>query len=109
VRNQIVLSGQVEEYSGLRFTPGGVPIISMQLVHDSEQTENGKAVKVAVALKALAVGEVAEKLNQVGEDLNGRTIDVNGFLAGALAPNKRHITPTLHITAFKLPDDFKLS
>jgi primosomal replication protein N len=103
VRNQIVLSARVLEFSGLRFTPGGLPVVTLQLDHASDQFEADKSLKVALRLKAMAVGEVAEKLAQALEKLspNEAMVDVNGFLAGSLNPNKL-VTPTLHITAFRM-------
>ncbi len=101
VRNQIVLSAVVSEISPLRYTPGGVAAMSLVVSHESEQIEGASKVKVTLKLRALAMSEVAEALEQLVKKntlLVGTAIDLNGFLA---SPSKSTF-PTLHITAFRL-------
>jgi primosomal replication protein N len=101
MRNQIVLSAVVSEISPLRYTPGGVAAIEMVVTHESEQTDGASKVKIVLKLKALAMSEIAEALEQLVKKnilLIGTAIDLNGFLA---SPPKSTF-PTLHITAFRL-------
>ena len=61
--NRLVLQAQLVERRGLRYTPAGLPALDFSLRHASEQVEAGHPRKVAVELRAVAIGEVTRTLN----------------------------------------------
>lgn len=62
----------------LRFTPGGVPAIKVELKHTSQQTEADQQRDVHAQIKAVAFGSVAMQLSQLSLHVD-RTF--HGFLA----------------------------
>jgi primosomal replication protein N len=92
--NQLVLTACVAEIGALRFTPAGLPALDVRLEHESAIVEAGQPRTVKMALKAVAVGAVAERL---ARQAMGSLWRFQGFLA---APrNGKH--PVLHIQDFQ--------
>ena len=60
--NQLVLTARIAEVQTLRYTPAGLPALDLRLEHESTVTEAGKDRQVAAAVKAVAIGSVAESL-----------------------------------------------
>jgi primosomal replication protein N len=60
--NQLVLSALIVEAAALRYTPAGVPALDLRLEHESEASEAGQQRAVKVAIRAVALGGVAETL-----------------------------------------------
>ena len=56
--NRLVLQAQLIERGALRYTPAGIPALDLRLQHASEQTEAGHPRKVALELRAVAIGEI---------------------------------------------------
>ena len=52
----------IAEAEPLRYTPSGLPAISLRLEHESRQTEAGHPREVKAAMKAAAFGAMAERL-----------------------------------------------
>ena len=75
--NQLTLSANVGEVSALRYTPAGVPILTMTLLHQSEQEELGVLRQVACELDAKITGNMALKW----QNMAGKSVEVKGFLA----------------------------
>ena len=95
-RNTVVLSGTLIGREVLRHTPAGMPALNFRIGHASEQAEAGRARKVTLEMDAVALGEIAEKLNRVpaeGEYL------FEGFLA---LRSKMSRLPVLHVNSFEL-------
>jgi primosomal replication protein N len=92
--NQLVLSARVAEAGALRYTPAGLPALDFRLEHESEVTEAGQPRRVAVAIRAVAFGGVAETL---GKQAIGSSWKFTGFLA--TPRNGKH--PVLHIQEFQ--------
>ena len=92
--NQVVLTASIAEVSALRYTPAGVPALDFRLEHESEVTEAGQSRQVKVAVKARALGSVAETL---GRQPVGSRWTFTGFLA--TPRNGKH--PVLHVQQFK--------
>jgi len=92
--NQLVLSACIIEASTLRYTPAGIPALDLTLEHESEASEAGQQRKVKVAIRAVALGGVAEAL--VGQAI-GSEWTFTGFLA--TPRNGKH--PVLHIQSFQ--------
>lgn len=92
-----MLHAEVVQLEPLRYTPAGIPLLSLVLRHASEQIEAGMKRKVECEVNAVALGELA--LNpqlKVGEHLK-----VSGFLA------KRSMKSTqlvMHINQIALKD-----
>ncbi|MFC4277861.1 primosomal replication protein N [Achromobacter aloeverae] len=76
--NQVVLSAQVLEREALRYTPAGLPALEMLLGHQSEVIEAGHPRRVELTIAAVALGDLALLLADVGL---GAQLQVQGFLA----------------------------
>jgi primosomal replication protein N len=60
--NQLVLTARIAEVQALRYTPAGLPALDLKLDHESTVTEAGQDRQVSAAVKAVAIGSVAESL-----------------------------------------------
>lgn len=74
--NKLVLKAEVVQIEQLRYTPAGIPLLSVVLHHVSEQVEAGMRRKVECEVNAVALGDLALK----GLKLNSH-IQASGFLA----------------------------
>jgi primosomal replication protein N len=92
--NQVLLSARIAETSALRYTPAGLPALDFRLEHESEVLEGGQARQVKAAIRALAIGSVAESI--VRQPV-GSAWAFKGFLA--TPRNGKH--PVLHIQSFE--------
>lgn len=91
--NQLVLSACIAEANALRYTPAGVPALDLRLEHESEVIEAGQSRQVKTAVKAVALGALAESLGQ-------RPIGSAGRFTGFLATPRNGKYPVFHIQAF---------
>ncbi len=64
----------------LRYTPAGIPLLSVGLRHVSEQVEAGMKRKVECEVNAVVLGDLAQKILGQGLKL-GSHIHAIGFLA----------------------------
>jgi primosomal replication protein N len=78
--NQLCLSAQVVQWGEQRFTPAGLEALDVQLLHVSTQTEDGHARKVHLDIKALALGEMVKKVQQL-RDAGDQSFLFKGFLS----------------------------
>jgi primosomal replication protein N len=92
--NQVALSARIAETSALRYTPAGLPALDFRLEHESEVLEAGQARQVKAAVRAVAIGSVAESI--VRQPV-GSAWAFRGFLA--TPRNGKH--PVLHIQSFE--------
>jgi len=95
-RNRVVLDATLAARDDLRYTPAGIPMLSLTLHHASAQPEAGGQRKVDLELAATAFGPTAEALARVPQ---GAGLRCGGFLA------RRYRTGTtlaLHIERFEL-------
>jgi primosomal replication protein N len=76
--NRFTLVAQVIERDVLRYTPAGIPIVSVKLLHNSNQIEAGVNRVVEFEMTALGVGEISKQLNYL--DFN-TPFQFSGFLA----------------------------
>jgi len=84
--NELALSATVLEASPLRYTPGGVPVLQLQLVHAGSVVEAGTPRQVELTLPAVALGDLALML----ADLSlGVSLSVKGFLAASRKGSSR--------------------
>jgi len=94
--NRLVLDATLATRDGLRYTPAGIPALSLTLEHASMQPEAGGQRKVELELAAVAYGPVAQALAGI---VPGAALRCEGFLA------RRYRTGTtlaLHIERFEL-------
>jgi len=83
----------------LRYTPAGIPALSLTLMHASAQPEAGGQRKVDLELAAVAFGPTAQALARIAR---GAALRCEGFLA------RRYRTGTtlaLHIERFELNEE----
>lgn len=87
--NTLVIAATIQAIETLRYTPAGLPLLRLQLQHDSEQQEAGMNRKVQCVLPAVLIGEKANLPLQSGDQ-----IKVRGFLAQRSAKSTQVV---LHI------------
>ena len=76
--NQVRLSASIAELGARRYTPAGLPALDLRLEHESTAEEAGQGRQVKAALKAVAIGAIAERL---GRQAVGSSWCFTGFLA----------------------------
>ncbi len=91
--NQFQLVAQVVEREMLRYSPGGVPIVSAKLAHSSQQLEARVNRLIELEISALAIGEISGLMQQL--EL-GRSYQFTGFLA---RKNRNSKSLVFHIVA----------
>ena len=93
--NRFALDAILATRDPLRHTPAGIPAIECTLLHQSTQPEARGERKVECEMHAIAFGEVALALCEVG---TGSALHCEGFVA------RRYRTGTsvaLHMTRFE--------
>jgi len=88
-----VLAARLVERRALRYTPAGLPALDFELKHESQLSEDGQPRKVALQLRAVAIGRIAEPLTALALGSEGQFA---GFLAAAR--NGRGLL--FHVTEF---------
>lgn len=74
--NYLTLQAEVVQIEPLRYTPAGLPLLSVVLRHVSEQVEAGMKRKVECVVNAVAIGDLALTKLALGTQIR-----VTGFLA----------------------------
>ena len=74
--NKLVLKAEVVQIEPLRYTPAGIPLLSVVLRHVSEQIEAGMKRKVECEVNAVILGDFALKGLKLGVQILAQ-----GFLA----------------------------
>jgi primosomal replication protein N len=92
--NRLVLAARLVERRALRYTPAGLPVLDLELKHESELSEAGQLRKVALQLRAVAIGGITQAVAAL--DLGGDA-QFAGFLAAAR--NGRGLL--FHVTALE--------
>jgi primosomal replication protein N len=92
--NRVELTACIVEVNALRYTPAGLPALDLRLEHESSVEEAGQARQVKAAVKAVALGSIAER---IGKQPVGSLWRFTGFLA--TPRNGRHVV--LHIQEFQ--------
>ena len=78
MENRVVLTACIAEAEALRYTPAGLPALTLRLEHESEVHEAGQVRQVKAAVKAVAFGALAERLVK---QAIGSAWSFSGFLA----------------------------
>ena len=92
--NTLVISGVVLAIEPIRYTPAGIALLSFVLQHASEQVEAGFKRKVECEVNAVALGELAKTIIQVGDHIKAK-----GFLAKRSAKSTQLV---MHIVKLEL-------
>ena len=89
--NRLVLSAQLLQRGAVRYTPAGLPALDVTLKHESQVMQDGQPRKVSMEIKARAVGEITQRVEQlaVGSE--------HGF-AGFLGSQRNGRGVVFHIT-----------
>jgi primosomal replication protein N len=78
--NHLVLQAVLEQRGAFRYTPAGLPALDVVLAHESEVSHEGQARKVAMQVKALAIGSMVALVSAMPL---GSGATFSGFLASA--------------------------
>ncbi len=92
--NQLHLTACIALLGAPRHTPAGLPALDLRLEHESTIDEAGQARQVKAALRAVALGAVAERL---GRQPVGSRWCFSGFLASPRSAK----SVVLHIQDFQ--------
>jgi primosomal replication protein N len=63
--NRLVLAAQLVQRGAMRYTPAGLPALDMSLKHESQVTQEGQLRRISVEVKARAIGEITQRLEQL--------------------------------------------
>jgi primosomal replication protein N len=78
--NRLLLSATLVQRGAMRYTPAGLPALDLALEHRSELSENGQPRKVALQLRAVAIGAITEAVTALAL---GASAQFAGFVAQA--------------------------
>jgi primosomal replication protein N len=92
--NRVALSAVIAEASTLRYTPAGLPAVDLKLEHESQVLEAGQARQVKVAVRAVAIGSLAETIVR-------HPIGSHWAFTGFLATPRNGKHPVLHVQQFQ--------
>jgi primosomal replication protein N len=92
-QNRLTITAILAAKEPLRYSPAGVPILNCRLVHQSEQIEAGLPRSVTCEIPAVAVGDIAAKLEM-------KQPETEWQFTGFLATRRRFETAELHIVEF---------
>jgi len=96
--NSFQLVAQVVERESLRYTPAGIPVVSLTLTHKSQQLEARIERVVEFEIAALAIGEISGKCNQLEPS---QTYLFTGFMA---RKNRNSKSLIFHITDIQMSE-----
>lgn len=92
-QNRLTITAILRSKEPLRYSPAGVPILNCRLVHQSEQIEAGLPRSVTCEIPAVAVGDIAGRLES-------KQPETEWQFTGFLATRRRFETAELHIVEF---------
>lgn len=93
--NLTTFTGSVETLDALRFTPAGIPVLSLEVKHRSSQEEAGHERLIELILPVIAIGDIAKQMEALPL---GARIEVQGFLAHRSLKNKSVVLHATHCT-----------
>jgi primosomal replication protein N len=96
--NRLTLDATIAHRDDLRYTPAGLPALTLTLHHASEQPEAGGRRKVDCEIAAVAFGDTAQRLARLPQ---GAAIRCEGFLARRW---RTGTTLALHIDRYSIPN-----
>ncbi len=89
--NRLVLQAQLLERGAVRYTPAGLPALDLGLRHESQLTEAGQLRKVSVEIRAVAIGEITQRLAKL-------EIGTASGFAGFIAAQRNGRGVVFHVT-----------
>ena len=99
--NRLTLSGQLAAKDALRYTPGGVAILSFSVAHQSRQSEAGAERDVGIQVACVAVEAEAKTIAAA-------PLGIGLQLAGFLAPKgKQGRQLVLHVSEIEFLEGVK--
>jgi primosomal replication protein N len=90
--NRLLLHAQLVERSTLRWTPAGTPACDLGLRHASQATEAGQPRRVALELRAVVLGDLAQRIGRL-------PLGTQAGFAGFLASGRNGRGVVFHVTA----------
>ena len=96
--NSFIVTATLAEVKALRYTPAGLPALDLELIHQSEVSDQGKSRQVGLQLRAVAFGVMAEKLRNQAV---GSEWQFSGFMAAAKAKPTLSKQIVFHIQDFQ--------
>ncbi|WP_322997336.1 primosomal replication protein N [Castellaniella sp.] len=96
--NRVELAAKLVDIPPMRHTPAGLPVLRLQLAHESQVIEAGLARKISMEFKAIALGDIALALARYTA---GSQVQVVGFLAPQRQGSDRlvlHIQQLVQVT-----------
>ena len=93
--NQFQCVATLAERDAIRHTPAGIPVLTVKLLHSSQQMEAGIPRLVEFEMTAMAAAQTCQRLNQ--QEL-GCAYRFTGFLA---RKNRNSKSLVFHITDFE--------
>ncbi|WP_431051474.1 primosomal replication protein N [Roseateles sp. L2-2] len=91
--NRLVLQAQILETAAIRYTPAGLPALDLMLKHESMVDEAGSPRKVAMEIKAVALGDIVKRIQALS--LTEKTV-----FTGFLSAQRQGRGTVFHITGF---------
>ena len=88
--NLLILIARIAKCGAVRYTPAGIPVLDVQLEHESQQQENKRSCLIRFEIAGKIIGEEALKW----QNRQGSVVRVSGFLA---AQSRRYPKPILRI------------
>ncbi|MBA3695179.1 MAG: primosomal replication protein N [Methylotenera sp.] len=95
--NKLELQAEVVHIEPLRYTPAGIPLLSVVLHHVSEEVEAGMKRKVEFEVNAVVLGDLALKGLELGSH-----ILATGFLARRSLKSTQLVMHINHIELIQL-------
>ncbi|MDO4906262.1 primosomal replication protein N [Neisseria sp.] len=92
--NLFTLTAQIARCGELRYTPAGIPVLDIVLVHESWQRENGQQCLVKLEMPAKIIGKDALSWQHREQTV----VEASGFLA---QKSRRYSKPVLRIQNIK--------
>jgi primosomal replication protein N len=90
--NSFTLYATITQFSGMRYTPVGIPVLALVLEHVSELEDAGQRRTVNATVKTVAFGTVAESLV-------GKALGSNGRFKGFLSNSRKSLL--FHVQEFE--------
>jgi len=92
--NHLVLRAKVLERAAIRYTPAGLPALDLMLTHESQVEEAGARRKVALDIKAVAVGEIVKRVQAL-------SLTEDTVFTGFLSAQRQGRGTVFHITCLE--------
>jgi primosomal replication protein N len=92
--NRMVLSAELVQRGAMRYTPAGLPACDLSLKHESQVSEAGHPRKVSLEIRAVGIGEIAERLARL-------EMGSAATFAGFLTNQRNGRGAVFHVTEFE--------